>query len=215
MMRVLLVDDERLARKELRRLLAAHACVEIIGEAATVAEALAQTTSLRPDLVLLNIQMPDGSGYDLLDTLEHAPEIIFTTGYGGCPPESLLKPVRPHELAAALERASIRLGMVHRPRKLFIRDGDHCWYVRMTDIHLFESEGDRTRAYFDGGAPLVARTLAQLEQILNPQQFFRASLRHIVNLADVRRVRHTEDGALALNVAGVSMEIFGTAHHAV
>ena len=215
MMRVLLVDDERLARKELRRLLADHAHCQIVGEAVDVADGIAQTLALAPDLILLNVQMPGGSGFDLLDELDEVPEIIFTTGHGPCPADYLLKPVHPQRLAAALERAAVRAGMGRKPRKLFIREGQRCWFVRLTDIRLFEAEGQHTRAYFDGGSPLIARPLPQLEKILDPQQFFRASTRHLVNLADVDRIVQTAGGSLALNVAGVAVEIMGTTHHAI
>jgi len=212
MMRVLVVDDERLARKDLRRLMAVHPYVEIVGEATNVADGIAQTTALMPDLILLNMQMPGGSGFDLLDALDDVPEVIFTTGYGPCPADYLLKPIHPQRLAAALERAATRAGLGRKPRKLFIRDGERCWFVRLADIRLFEAEGQHTRAYFDGGSPLIARSLAQLENILDPQQFFRASSQHLVNLADVDRIVQTAGGSLALNVAGVAVEIVGTAH---
>lgn len=211
MMRVLVVDDERLARKELRRLLAGHAHFEIVGEAADVDDGVAQAAALAPDLILLNVQMPGGSGFDLLDALSEVPEIIFTTGHGPCPADYLLKPINPLRLAAALERAAVRAGMGKKPRKLFIRDGDQCWFVRLMDIRLFESEGQQTRAYFDGGSPLIARTLPQLEKLLDPQQFLRASSRHIVNLADVDRIVQTAGGSLALKVGGVAVEITGAA----
>ncbi|MCE3264261.1 MAG: response regulator transcription factor [Pseudoduganella sp.] len=214
MMRVLVVDDERLARQELRRLLAAHPQVEVVGEAASVAGAIALATSLAPDLLLLNEGLPDGSAYDVLAALEPAPEIIFTTGYGDCPPDSLLKPIRPQQLAAALERAAVRLGMGGTPRRLLIRDAGRCWFVRLTDIHLFEAEGAGTRAYFHGGSPLIARPLPQIERLLDPQQFFRASRRHIVNLADVRRIGQGGDGGLTLHVAGKAVRVAHATHHA-
>ncbi|MGW8391270.1 LytR/AlgR family response regulator transcription factor [Pseudoduganella sp. HUAS MS19] len=207
MMRVLLVDDERLARKELRRLLAGHPQIEIVGEATDVADGIAQAVALQPDLILLNVQMPGGSGFELLDVLDDVPEIIFVTGHGPCLADYLLKPVHPQRLAAALERAAVRAGMGRKPRKLFIRDGERCWFVRLTDIRLFESEGQQTRAYFDGAAPLIARPLQQLEKMLDPQQFLRASSRHIVNLADVERIVQTAGGSLALNVAGMAVEV--------
>lgn len=213
MMRVLVVDDERLARKELRRQLAAHPQVEVIGEAASVAGALALAAALAPDLMLLNVGLPDGSGPDVLAALERVPEVIFTTGHGGSPPDFLLKPVQPQQLAAALECAAVRLGMGGAPRRLFIRDAGRCWFVRLTDIHLFEAEGAATRAYFKGGSPLVARSLPQFEQMLDPQQFFRASGRHIVNLADVRRIGQGT-GGLTLYVAGKSVPVAHAVRHA-
>jgi two-component system LytT family response regulator len=207
MMRVLVVEDERLARKELRRLLAEHPGIDIAAEATSVAEAATLLAALTPDLVLLNVRLPDGSGYDLLDALDDVPEVIFTTGYGPCPADYLLKPIHPQRLAAALGRAAVRIGMGRAPRKLFIRDGERCWLVRLSDIRLFESEGAHTRAYFDGASPLIPRPLRQLERLLDPQQFFRASSRHIVNLADVDRIVQTSRGSLALNVAGVAVEV--------
>jgi len=214
MMRVLVVDDERLARKELRRLLAGHQDVEIVGEAANVADGIAQANALVPDLLLLNMQMPGGSSFDLLDALDDLPEVIFTTGYGPCPADYLLKPIHPQRLAAALARAAVRAGLGRKPRKLFIREGERCWFVRLADIRLFQAEGQNTRAYFDGASPLIHRSLPQLEHLLDPQQFFRASSQHLVNLADVDRIVQTAGGSLALNVAGVAVEIMGTAHHA-
>lgn len=218
-MRVLIVDDERLARAELRRLLGAHPHVQVAGEAASAAEAAVQVAALRPDLLLLDVQMPDGTGFDLLAALDDAPEVIFTTAYDQYALRAfdanaldyLLKPIQPHRLASALARAAVRLGAVTAPaalpRKLFIRDGERCWFVPLDDIALFESEGNYTRVHFSGGQPLLARSLLQLEQRLDPQQFFRASRRHIVNLAHVRAVVQDGNGALVLELDGKFIEV--------
>ncbi|KQV45598.1 two-component system response regulator [Duganella sp. Root336D2] len=218
-MRILVVDDERLARAELRRLLASHPGVSIVGEAANAAEAALQIATLQPDLLLLDVQMPGGSGFDLLATLDEAPEVIFTTAFDQYALQAfeasaldyLMKPIEPQRLAAALERAAARLGLAPppsaAPRKLFIRDGERCWFVRLEDIRLFESEGNYTRLYFNGSAPLLARSLLQVEQRLDPQQFFRASRRHIVNLAAVQGVENGEGGALSLRIAGMTVEV--------
>jgi len=222
MMRVLIVDDERLARAELRRLLAAHPYVQVVGEAASAAEAAGQLAALRPDLLLLDVQMPGGSGFDLLAALEPGgdmPEVIFTTAYDQYALQAfdanaldyLLKPIQPQRLASALERAAARLGAAAPPaalpRKLFIRDGERCWFVPLDDIALFESEGNYTRAYFRDARPLLARSLLQLEQRLDPHQFFRASRRHIVNLAHVRTIRQGNDGALELQLDHMAIDV--------
>ena len=219
MMRVLIVDDERLARAELRRMLASHPGIIIVGEAANAAEAALQVQALQPDLLLLDVQMPGGSGFDLLATLDDAPEVIFTTAFDQYALQAfeasaldyLMKPIEPQRLAAALERAAVRLGIAPTPsaapHKLFIRDGERCWFVRLEDIRLFESEGNYTRLYFDGATPLLARSLLQLEQRLDPQQFFRASRRHIVNLAAVRGIENGEGGAMALRIDGMLVEV--------
>jgi len=219
MMRVLIVDDERLARAELRRLLATQPQVEVVGEAASAAEGIVQVAALAPDLLLLDVQMPGGSGFDLLDALDDAPEVIFTTAFDQYAVQAfeasaldyLLKPVQPQRLAAALARAASRLGIASgpatAPRKLFIRDGERCWFVPLDDITLFESEGNYTRVHFDGGRPLLARSLLQLEQRLDPQQYFRASRRHIVNLAAVRRIEQDDTGGLVLHLDGTTVEV--------
>ncbi|WP_374585166.1 LytR/AlgR family response regulator transcription factor [Pseudoduganella sp.] len=218
-MRVLIVDDERLARAELRRLLAQHAGVQIVGEAANAAEAALQVAALQPDLLLLDVQMPGGSGFDLLAALDDAPEVIFTTAFDQYALQAfeasaldyLMKPIEPQRLASALERAAARLGMTptpsSTPRKLFIRDGERCWFVKLEDIRLFESEGNYTRLYFDDAKPLLARSLLQLEQRLDPQQFFRASRRHIVNLAAVRSIDNEEGGGLTLRLDDMAVEV--------
>ncbi|XLZ72473.1 LytTR family DNA-binding domain-containing protein [Massilia sp. SR12] len=219
MMRVLIVDDERLARAELRRMLASHPGVQIVGEAANAAEAALQVAALQPDLLLLDVQMPGGSGFDLLAALDDAPEVIFTTAFDQYALQAfeasaldyLMKPIEPQRLASALERAAARLGMAptpsSTPRKLFIRDGERCWFVRLEDIRLFESEGNYTRLYFDDAKPLLARSLLQLEQRLDPQQFFRASRRHIVNLAAVRSIENQDGGALTLRLDDMAVEV--------
>jgi len=219
MMRVLIIDDERLARTELRRMLASHPGITIVGEAANAAEAAQQIAALQPDLLLLDVQMPGGSGFDLLATLDDAPEVIFTTAFDQYALQAfeasaldyLMKPIEPQRLAAALERAAARLGIAPppsaAPRKLFIRDGERCWFVRLEDIRLLESEGNYTRLYFGDAAPLLARSLLQLEQRLDPQQFFRANRRHIVNLAAVRGIENGEGGAMALRIDGMTAEV--------
>ncbi|UGQ47681.1 LytR/AlgR family response regulator transcription factor [Massilia endophytica] len=220
MMRVLLVDDERLARAELRRLLAAHPEVEIVGEAANAAEAVQQVASLRPDLLLLDVQMPGGSGFDMLEALDATPEVIFTTAFDRYALQAfevnaldyLQKPIQAKRLAAALERAAFRLQLARgaaasapalpAPQKLFIKDGERCWFVDYGDIRLFESEGNYTRIYFGENKPLMLRSLNQMEQKLAPERFFRVSRQHIVNLDAVQQVAPNQAGGLELSLAG-------------
>ncbi|PHV07649.1 DNA-binding response regulator [Janthinobacterium sp. BJB412] len=209
-MRALLVDDERLARAELRRLLAAHPEVEIVGEAVNAADALAQIVALRPELVFLDVQMPGGSGFDLLAALDTAPQVIFTTAFDQYAIRAfevsaldyLPKPIQAARLAAALQRVGPGRTQTAAAApawgKLFIKDGERCWFVGLEQIRLFESEGNYTRVYFDGERPLMLRSLSQLEEKLEPARFFRASRRHIVNLDFVRQVRPGEAGGLAL-----------------
>jgi two-component system LytT family response regulator len=219
-MRTLIIDDERLARAELRRLLAAHPHIEIVGEAANAAEAHQLVRQLQPDLLLLDIQMPDGTGFDLLAALESVPRVIFTTAYDSYALRAfevsaldyLMKPISATRLAAALGKATAHatgqttsqtVGQASAQsgeEKLFIKDGERCWFVELSQISLFESEGNYTRVYFSQQQPLMLRSLSQLEQKLDPARFLRTSRRHIVNLAHVDTMAAGEGGILRLSL---------------
>jgi two-component system LytT family response regulator len=225
-LRCLIVDDERLARAELRRLLGAFADIEIVGEAANALDAVRAVETLAPDLLLLDVQMPGGSGFDVLGVLERAPAVIFTTAFERHALRAfdvnaldyLLKPIEPARLALALQRvrreapAPAAAAAGAGDGKLFIRDGERCWFVALADIALFESEGNYTRVYFSdpGGPqrPLMRRSLNQLALRLDNGRFFRASRRHIVNLDRVRGVAAQDNGALLLTLLdGQAVEV--------
>jgi len=194
-MTALIIDDERIARQELRRLLAAHLEIEIVGEARTGVEALEQIGRLAPDVLFLDVRMPGMSGFDLLEHLDDVPQVIFTTAYDQYALKAfevsaldyLVKPVAPARLAAAI--AKLRSPAAQsRMEQVFVRDGERCWLVRVADIFLLESEGNYTRLYFASERPLVPRSLAALHERLDPAIFFRAGRRHIINLKWVERV---------------------------
>jgi two-component system LytT family response regulator len=208
-MKALLVDDERLARLELRRLLAEHGEVEIVGEAATAEEALALIPKLAPDLLFLDIQMPGMTGFDLLERVEDLPQVIFTTAYDEYAIKAfevnaldyLMKPIPPARLAAALAKVRPR---ADKPRleQVFVRDGDRCWIVRLTDIFLLESEGNYTRVCFGSERPLIRRSLNALEEQLDPAVFFRAGRKAMVNLKWIERVDIGIAGGLLVTLRG-------------
>ena len=212
-LKVLLVDDERLARAELRRLLAPHVqrgAVDIVGEAASAADAVTQIDKLRPDLLLLDVQMPGGSGFDLLAALDDAPDVIFCTAFDQYALQAfevsaldyLQKPVQAARLSTALARAGARAQAVPppAPRKVFIKDGERCWFVALDDIRLLESEGNYTRVHFGAQRPLMLRTLNQLEEKLDPARFLRANRRQIVNLAQVAQLAPNAADGLDLHL---------------
>lgn len=214
-MRVVIVDDERLARNDLRRLLGEHEDVQVVAEAAGVEEGRRAVEAMAPDLVFLDIQMPDGSGFDLLAALETAPAVVFTTAYDQFALRAfdvnaldyLLKPIEPQRLAQALAKfrpaAPAAADKPQTPEgKVFIQDGERCWFVALERIALFESEGNYTRVFFDGERPLLLRSLNQLEARLDPQRFQRVSRRHIVNMGFVTGVAPSPAGSLELLLEG-------------
>ncbi len=208
-MKALIVDDERLARTELRRLLAQHPEIEIAGEARNGEEALGMIAQLSPDLLFLDIQMPRMSGFDLLERLDDVPQVIFTTAYDAYAIKAfevnaldyLMKPIAPARLATALAKLRPRSGPT-RLERVFVRDGDRCWIVALPDIFLLESEGNYTRVHFNGQRPLIRRSLNTLEAQLDPAMFFRANRKEILNLKWIDKVDLGVAGGLSVTLRG-------------
>ena len=223
-MKALLIDDERLARNELRRLLAAFPAITVAGEAANAKQAREQLAALKPDLIFLDVQMPGETGMELLESLEPpVPHVIFTTAYDEFAVKAfelnaldyLLKPVDPARLTSAIARleekivgaASDAAKPVPRDRlaaddKVFVREGDHCWFVELKSIRLLESEGNYTRVHFENAQPQLFRSLNAMEERLDPKYFFRANRRQIINLAWIDRIEPWFSGGLLVHLKG-------------
>ena len=205
-LRVVIVDDARLARRELQHLLDAHPEVTCVGEADDVPSARAVIAEQRPDLVLLDIQLPSGSGFDVLDGLAPAPAVVFTTAYDQYAVQAfaanaldyLLKPVQPERLAQALAKAeAARSSRTELPvaderldpdARVFLREGERCCFVEVRRIARVVVDGNYARVWFDGQSLLLARSLAALESRLPEGLFFRANRNTLVNLTQVRGV---------------------------
>lgn len=224
-MKALLIDDERLARNELRRLLQACADVEIVGEAANAKQAREQIAALSPDLLLLDVQMPGETGMELLESLEPpAPQVIFTTAYDEFAVKAfelnaldyLLKPVDPVRLSAAIERlhsksaatpataamTGEKTSRLASDDKVFVREGDRCWFVEVKRIRLLESEGNYTRVHFDDAQPQLFRSLNAMEARLDPKDFFRANRRQMINLQWIEKIEPWFSGGLLVQLKG-------------
>jgi two-component system, LytTR family, response regulator len=208
-MNALIIDDERMARQELKRLLSAHPDIEIVGDAATGEQALELIQRLAPDVIFLDVQMPGMNGFELLEHLDDVPQVIFTTAYDEYALKAfevsaldyLVKPVVPARLAAAVTKLRPRQDRV-RLQRVFVKDGERCWFVRVSDIFLLESEGNYTRLHFAKERPLVCRSLAALEVRLDPAEFFRAGRRCILNLKWVEGVETSVGGNLLVRMRG-------------
>jgi two-component system LytT family response regulator len=219
-MKALLIDDERLARGELRRLLADVKQIEVVGEAGNADEAREQMKATKPDLLFLDVQMPGETGLEFLETLEPpVPFVIFTTAYDEFAVKAfelnaldyLLKPVDPARLEAALERLSARGGksrmelrpeVLHPEDKVFVREGDNCWFVEVKRIRLLESEGNYTRVHFDDAQPQLFRSLNAMEARLDRKFFFRANRRQIINLEWIEKIEPWFSGGLLVELKG-------------
>ncbi|HEY4370056.1 MAG TPA: LytTR family DNA-binding domain-containing protein [Steroidobacteraceae bacterium] len=217
-MKSLIVDDEPLARRELRRLLAEFPWVEIVGEAGDIGEGAARIETLAPDLLFLDIQMPGGSGFDLLARLDDLPpRVIFTTAYDHHAVRAfevnaldyLLKPIEPQRLAASLTKArsipEARDAEVRQNEileRLFVRDGLRCWFVPLREVCLLAAEGNYVRLFWGKERPLLGRPLNSLEQRLDPKRFFRANRRQIVNVDCIESVEAGVGGQLHVQLRG-------------
>jgi two-component system LytT family response regulator len=205
MIQTLIVDDERLAREGLKNLLKEFPEIQIIGEASNADEALDMIDKLKPQLLFLDIQMPEKTGFDLLEELIETPAIIFTTAYDEFAIKAfevnamdyLLKPVQKDRLGEAIQKARKQLEELRSDRlrsklqpteKVFIRDGDRCWYIKLEDIRLIESAGNYAKIYFDKYQPLIHRTLNSLDERLSDQLFFRANRQQIINLNFLEKI---------------------------
>jgi two-component system LytT family response regulator len=212
--KALLVDDERLARSGLRRLLSSHEDVVVVGEAANADEALSQIQRLHPDVIFLDVEMPGRSGLQLLEDVEDLPAVIFTTAYQDYAVRAfevnaldyLLKPIAAERLDAALDKLRRMIGPKDsasgHERRVFLRDGERCWIVALDEIRMLESEGNYTRVYFGGNRPLIYKSLNALEVRLDPATFFRASRSHIINLRDIQSLEPQADGGLVAALTG-------------
>jgi two-component system LytT family response regulator len=213
-MKALLVDDERLARSGLRRLLESHDDVTVVGEAANADEALTQIRRLDPDVVFLDVEMPGRSGLELLEGLDELPAVIFTTAYQEYAVRAfevsaldyLVKPIAVERLDAALDKVRKIIGPKDtgpgRKQRVFVREGERCWIVAIEEIRVLESEGNYTRVYFAGNRPLIYKSLNALEATLDPTIFFRASRSHIVNLRDIQSLEPQPEGGLVATLTG-------------
>jgi two-component system LytT family response regulator len=205
--RVLLVDDEPLARERLRQMLADHADIAVIGEAEHVGQARELVRSERPDLILLDIRMPGADGFSLVEGLHLTPMpyIIFVTAYAEHAVQAfdaeavdyLLKPFDEERLARALERARAaiaRRGSARHLERFAVTTGQLTRYVVAKDVDWIEGHGNYAKLHVGKGTHLVRTTLAALEQELDPTRFTRVHRSAIVALDRVRELRSLGGG---------------------
>jgi len=215
-MRVLIVDDEAPTRVRLRQILSTHADVEIVGEAEDGTQAMERIEQLKPDTILLDIQMPGCTGMDVAACLpQPRPRVIFCTAYDQYAVEAfelhavdyLLKPVSRARLAQALDRIralpaatgapDVDQALRHRPlpARFLVRNGAHYLVIPEAQVLYFGSEGSLTRLIADKAQYWMDPTLNDLEQRLDPARFFRISRAALVHLNAVTEVAPMPGGA--------------------
>lgn len=222
MHRAIIIDDERLARNELKKLLLDFPDVEVIDEAANAEEGIEKIETLNPDLIFLDIQMPGKTGFDMLQNLDKAPHVIFTTAYDEYALKAfevsaldyLMKPIDPKRLADAVQKLqqaeekdlvaqqSNNRSLLTENDQVFVKDGERCWFVKLSEVRLFESVGNYAKVFFAGNKPLILKSLNALEERLDEKTFFRANRKHIVNMRMIEKIEPYFNGGLLLELQG-------------
>ncbi len=218
-MKALIIDDERLARTELQRLLSKIPEIQVVGEAVNADDAMQKIAELNPEILFLDIQMPGKTGFDLLEELDTVPHVIFTTAYDEYALKAfeynaldyLLKPIEQSRLEEAIKRLIVReqiqqeeqpANMLKPEDRVFVKDGERCWFVKLEEVRLFESEGNYVRIFFNDNKPLILRTLNYLDERLDQHTFFRANRKHIINLKWVENIEPWLNGGLLVKLKG-------------
>ena len=222
-MKALIIDDTRLARQELQFLLQKHKEVEILGEAENADQAKEMIEQLKPDLIFLDIQMPGKDGFELLEMLDEAPEVIFTTAYSEHAMKAfdfnaldyLKKPITADRLSKAIIKVSEKIEEKESPKKVlqaksqvFVKDGEQCWFVTLADVRVFEIWDNYTRIYFKDQKPMIPKTLQYMESRLDPDIFFRANRQQIINVKWIEKIEPWFSGTIRIYLKdGTEIEV--------
>ena len=229
-MKTVIIDDERLARKELRSLLDQFHDIEVIDECANAEEARKVIEEKRPELIFLDIQMPGETGFDLLESLDFVPKVIFVTAYDEYAIKAfevnaldyVLKPVEEERLSEAIQKVRADSseedeqessetdseGKLSMDDQIFLKDGEKCWFVTLKDVRMFESEGNYVRVFFENYKPLILKSLNNLEKRLDDKDFFRINRKFIVNLKEINHIEPWFNGGLQIKLkTGETLEV--------
>jgi two-component system, LytTR family, response regulator len=224
-MKAMIIEDSRLAKQELKELLLQHPQIDICAEASNARDALPIIQHERPELLFLDINMPGKNGFELLEMLDYEPQVIFITAYADQAIQSfnfntidyLLKPVSPERLRKSLIK--IKSNEITTPpeaeppalepnSQIMLRDNDKCFWVKLQDIHYFESCGNYTQVFWGQTKVTLLRAIGKIEQRLPASHFFRANRQQIVNITEVTHVDTWVNGGYQLHLkSGSTLEI--------
>ncbi|MBU3660246.1 MAG: response regulator transcription factor [Flavobacteriales bacterium] len=228
-MRTIIIDDERLAREELRSLLKEYQEIEIVAEAINGIDGIEKIKEFNPDLIFLDVSMPGMNGFEMLKQLEDLPQVVFVTAHDEFALQAfenqaldyILKPIDPEKIANVVRKISNensfedeQLLNLRKSRRLsendkvFIKDGEKCWFIELKNIRMLESDGNYVKVYFDTFRPMVLRSLNSFEEKLDNEVFFRANRKFIINLNHVVAIENWFNGGLKVELSkGEKIEI--------
>ena len=221
--KTIIIDDERLAREEVKRALKNYPEFEIVGEANNVDAALSLIDELNPDILFLDIHMPEKSGFDLLEELTTVPEVVFTTAYDQYAVKAfelnaldyLVKPLRDERFSKTIEKVKVELAkkeeikvdVLPMHRKIFIKDGEKCFFIPLSEIYFIESIGNYVRLYFGSEKAMIKRSLKLLEEKLDATVFFRINRSQIINTHFIKEIHPYFNNKLQIKlITGETLE---------
>ncbi len=203
MYKVIIIDDERHARLEVQHALKNYADFDV-SESTTFEEAISEINIIKPDLIFLDIQLNGRkTGFDVLENIDYLPQVIFITAFDEFAIKAfeknaidyLLKPIDQLRFDEAVKKAISALNSAKKPQKkldfsekVFLKDGQNCWFLPLSDIVFFESCGNYAKVFFEGNSPLILKSLNALEERLDEKYFFRTSRTQIVNVKKIEKV---------------------------
>ncbi|MCW8880031.1 MAG: LytTR family DNA-binding domain-containing protein [Kangiellaceae bacterium] len=211
-MKAIIIEDSRLARQELKELLKKHKEIEVIDEAVNTGEAIDKINELNPQVIFLDINLGDGSGFDVLEQIDNMPAVIFTTAYDEFAIQAfevnaldyLMKPINPKKLKLAIDKVPpiehVNEPLLKEESKIFVKDGERCWLIEIGRIRQFRSAGNYAQIYFDENKPMIYKSLSKIEERLPKDLFFRANRQMIVNLNYIKHVEAMGNSGLLLTM---------------
>ncbi len=221
--KTIIIDDERLAREEVKRALSNYPEFVVLGEAANADDAIVLIEKERPDLIFLDIHMPEKSGFDLLEELTVVPEVVFTTAYDQYAVKAfevnaidyLVKPLRDERFGISIEKIQATFAKREAKRdalpmhhKIFIKDGEKCFFIPLTDIRLIQSMDNYARLFFGDEKAMIKRSLNLLAEKLDPTVFFRINRSQIINTQYIKEIHPYFNNKLQITLtSGESLEV--------
>ncbi|KIO78880.1 transcriptional regulator [Pedobacter lusitanus] len=204
--KVLIIDDERAARSEVRRLLDNYPEFVISGEAGNADEAKLLIEQQHPDILFLDIQMPEKSGFDLLESLSRVPQVIFITAYDQYAVKAfeysaldyLMKPVREERFEKAICQIREKMVLQLSEDRIFVKDRGQYHFISWKTVYLIQSMDNYAFLHFEDKKVFYKCSLNQLEKNLDKKNFFRANRSQIINLQFIHKIDIMEKGRLTI-----------------
>ena len=217
----MIIDDSRLARIELKHLLSEYKSITIIAESSSPKQAIKIIEEKKPDVLFLDIQMPVMDGFELLQQLDNVPEVIFVTAFDQYAIKAfqhnaldyLQKPIEPKDLSRAMNKLENSISnnsdtnAIELMDRVFVKDGENCWFIDFSEIRYFEVDGNYTTVHFRSNHPMIPKTLNYLESRLDPKLFFRANRNQIINIKHIKKIEPWMQGFRVILTMGEQIEL--------